>query len=129
MKCTHCGFTYEEEAVCPICGTPAPYRETVPEEPYFDLNINEAAAVPDTNPQPSAQQEPSAPVSNRSAKGLQIAALCILAFIAAVLLYLAVLGSVAFAWMQSDYAYWYDTWEAPDALRNAIAENRHFQSL
>lgn len=103
MKCTHCGFTYEEETVCPICGTPAPCPETAPEEPFLEMT-----GAPAAEPQPP---EPPAPAPHRQAGRMQIAILCVLAAIAALLLYLAVLGSVAFAWMLSDYGYWYDTWE------------------
>lgn len=110
MKCTHCGFSYEEETVCPICGTPAPYSETPPEEPYFEMTDATPTAAA-AEPQPPQQPELSASVPHRHVGKLQIAILCLLSAIAALLLYLAVLGSVAFAWMQSDYLY--DTWDDP----------------
>lgn len=34
MKCSYCGFTYDDEAACPICGTPAPQPQGMPMYAY-----------------------------------------------------------------------------------------------
>ncbi|MBQ1381374.1 MAG: hypothetical protein IIY79_05100 [Ruminococcus sp.] len=98
MKCTHCGFTYDEETVCPICGTPAPVEKTRTE-----------SAVPPTaaQPQPPAPRTfrasaPSAPRHSErqseqqsGGKGLRIATLCVLAVIALALICVALLQMIS----------------------------------
>lgn len=100
MKCTHCGFTYDEETICPICGTPAPV-----EAPRAESTVPPAAAQ--TQPQTPAPrtfraQSPSAPRhSDRQTerqsggKGLRIATLCVLAVIACALILVTIIQAVA----------------------------------
>lgn len=100
MKCTHCGFTYDEETICPICGTPAPV-----EAPRAESTVPPAAAQ--TQPRTPAPrtfraQSPSAPRhSDRQTerqtggKGLRIATLCVLAVIACALILVTILQAVA----------------------------------
>lgn len=102
MKCTHCGFTYDEETICPICGTPAPV-----EAPRAESTVPSAAAQTQTQPRTPAPrtfraQSPSAPRhSDRQTerqtggKGLRIATLCVLAVIACALIFVTILQAVA----------------------------------
>lgn len=100
MKCTHCGFTYDEETICPICGTPAPV-----EAPRAESTVPPTAAQ--TQPRTPAPrtfraQSPSAPRhSDRQTerqtggKGLRIATLCVLAVIACALIFVTIIQAVA----------------------------------
>lgn len=105
MKCTHCGFTYDEETICPICGTPAPV-----EAPRAESTVPPAAAQPQTQtpasrtpaPRTFRAQSPSAPRhSDRQTerqtggKGLRIATLCVLAVIACALILVTIIQAVA----------------------------------
>ena len=109
MKCVYCGFTYDDEPVCPICGTPAPSREEY--IPQYDYNYNSyepnMQAPPPANgtfPQqapPVMSEQPvySAPSKPRHAKksppgGLEIAAFCVLSVIAAALVYISVIQTI-----------------------------------
>lgn len=96
MKCTHCGFTYDEETICPICGTPAPV-----EAPRAESTVPPAAAQTPA-PRTFRAQSPSAPRhSDRQTerqtggKGLRIATLCVLAVIACALIFVTILQAVA----------------------------------
>lgn len=83
MKCTHCGFTYDNEPVCPICGTPAPYAAT--EHTAYrpqPTAPRHAQAAPSALP----KTKEAAPKAAAVPKGLLIAALCVLSVIAAALL-------------------------------------------
>ena len=87
MKCSNCGFTYDNEAVCPICGVPAyPAEQPMPyyaaPEPAVESPAFAEAPVRNTGDTPKAKKEP-APA--KSGKGLKIAAFCVLAVIAAAL--------------------------------------------
>lgn len=103
MKCTHCGFTYDEETICPICGTPAPV-----EAPRAESTVPPAAAQTQTPasrtpaPRTFRAQSPSAPRhSDRQTerqsggKGLRIATLCVLAVIACALILVTIIQAVA----------------------------------
>ena len=107
MKCTHCGFTYDEETICPICGTPAPV-----EAPRVESTVPPTAAQTQTQPRTPASrtpaprtfraQSPSAPRhSDRQTerpsggKGLRIATLCVLAVIACALIFVTIIQAVA----------------------------------
>lgn len=86
MKCTHCGFTYDNEPLCPICGTPAPHAE--PEQPAFSYEAPPAYTTPPAAPRHYAEK-PAAPAAKSAPpslpKGLLIATLCVLSVIAAAL--------------------------------------------
>ncbi len=107
MKCTHCGFTYDEETICPICGTPAPA-----EAPRAESTVPPAAAQTQTQPRTPASRTPAprtfraaAPSAPRHSdrqterqtggKGLRIATLCVLAVIACALILVTILQAVA----------------------------------
>ena len=98
MKCSNCGFTYDNEAVCPICGVPAyPAEQTAPyymaAEPVIgNTGIPETPARKTTDDAPKAKKEPAAA---KSGKGLKIATLCVLAVIAAALVANVVLQAVS----------------------------------
>ena len=109
MKCVYCGFTYDDEPVCPICGTPAPSREEyMPQYDYdynsYDPNTQAPPPVSDayTRQAPPVMSEPAAyrePSKPRHAKksppgGLEIAAFCVLSVIAAALVYLSVIQTI-----------------------------------
>lgn len=101
MKCGNCGFVYDDEAVCPICGTPAPQPEPVLQNfqqaqptPYF---AQPAPTIEQPAPQQSpAPQEQTDDKQPKQSKGLKIATLCVLAVIAAALVYSAVLQTISF---------------------------------
>ena len=98
MKCTHCGFTYDEETVCPICGTPAPVEKTRTESA-----VPPAAAQPQPPaPRTFRASAPSAPrhserqsEQHSGGKGLRIATLCVLAVIALALICVALLQMIS----------------------------------
>lgn len=113
MKCTNCGFTYDEEAFCPICGTPAapeqapayPYPAPAPHAPaapYAPVDYASpvvpapnAAPVPEDAPAP-AEPAPEKACCRKQHTGLKIATLCVLAVIAAALVYNAVIQTLRF---------------------------------
>ena len=86
MKCSYCGFTYDDELVCPICGTPAaPLEQTAPfaPQPAPTVQAPVSASSPCVEPDIEENKKPAAA---KSGKGLKIAALCVLSVIAAALL-------------------------------------------
>ena len=100
MKCSNCGFTYDNEAVCPICGVPAyPAEQAAPyymaAEPVIgNTGIPETPARQTADDAPKAKKEP---VAAKSGKGLKIATLCVLAVIAATLIASVVFQILAFS--------------------------------
>ena len=98
MKCTHCGFTYDDERICPICGTPAPAEEVRTESavPPFAAPPLTAAPAPAARPvRPSAPAAPRHAERSSGSKGLRIATLCVLAVIAFSLILVALLQSIS----------------------------------
>lgn len=85
MKCTHCGFTYDDERVCPICGTPVLAEEIPAESDLPPFAAQPQATVPAPAPRPMRSSAASAPRHAErftGNKGLRIATLCVLAVIA-----------------------------------------------
>ena len=85
MKCSYCGFTYDDEPVCPICGTPsASLEQPVPftPQPAPTVQAPVSASSPCVEPDIEENKKPAAA---KSGKGLKIAALCVLSVIAAAL--------------------------------------------
>ena len=85
MKCSYCGFTYDDELVCPICGTPAaPSEQTASfaPQPAPTVQAPVSASSPCVEPDIEENKKPAAA---KSGKGLKIAALCVLSVIAAAL--------------------------------------------
>lgn len=85
MKCNNCGFTYDNEPVCPICGTPAaPLEQKAPFAPQPAPTVQAPIPAPSPCVEPDIE-ESKKPAAAKSGKGLKIAALCVLSVIAAAL--------------------------------------------
>lgn len=83
MKCSYCGFTYDDELVCPICGTPAAQAEQpAPFTPQPAPTVQ--SAVPASSPEPAVKNKKK-PAPAKKGKGLKIATFCVLSVIAAAL--------------------------------------------
>ena len=95
MKCTTCGFEYEREPVCPICGTRAPQEETpvsppvsrafAGENPYFTKSNAPTPPSPPTSPPPKRAYPapPTPPQSNKNhhrepSRSFKIVLICLL---------------------------------------------------
>ena len=101
LKCSHCGFTYDDEAICPICGTPAPRVEPIGMEPieeepipYYTPAHAAAPAAAPSRPKAARHAAPQ-PARLSRPKGLRIATFCVLAVIAAALVFNTVMQSAA----------------------------------
>ncbi len=82
MKCSNCGFTYDDEKVCPICGTPAQNAPSAPENnPY-----SAPAAPPAEAPVPPEPPRHEPPAPKKRSKGMMIALVCGVSVIAACML-------------------------------------------
>ena len=85
MKCSYCGFTYDDELVCPICGTPAaPSEQTASFAPQPAPTVQAPVSASSPCVEPDIEENKK-PVAAKSGKGLKIAALCVLSVIAAAL--------------------------------------------
>ncbi len=100
MKCVKCGFSCDDETICPICGTPvAPVKG--PDFPYRARHAAPQYTPPCPPPiqqfrQPPAPKEPlpPKPARKKTPDGLRIAFLCVLSVIAAALVYIAVIQTI-----------------------------------
>ena len=81
MKCSNCGFVYDDEPECPICGTSVQPEEETP-NPYREP---EAAAAPPVPPAPAVPPVP--PVPPKRPKALMILLVCFVGVISVCTLY------------------------------------------
>ncbi len=87
MKCTNCGFTYDEESICPICGTPAPHTEPTEPAPLFEgSGFSAPATASPRHVAPKAEPPAVKSAPQPIPKGLLIATLCVLSVTAAALI-------------------------------------------
>ena len=132
MKCTYCGFSYDNEAKCPICGTPAPQQPApTPEKPEPQPFL--PPVQPPSGDAPKAPSPAASPAREDSGKGLRIATLCVLGVIASALIYLCLVMTFSYSLergFESTAKEWsedYDTFDAfgvPDNdMLNADAKN------
>lgn len=105
MKCENCGFSFDKEAECPICGTPAAQPAaagpTAPEQPPVQTQLppdapseqpkHDVKQKPEVKQKPQKKQKPP-----RSGGGLRIATFCVLSVIAAALVAGTALQTVSF---------------------------------
>lgn len=100
MKCVKCGFSCDDETICPICGTPVKSVKE-PDPPYKARHAAPQYTPPCAPPvqqfrQPPAPKEPlpPKPESKKTPDGIRIAFLCVLSVIAAALVYIAVIQTI-----------------------------------
>ena len=117
MKCTYCGFSYDNEAKCPICGTPAPQQPApTPEKPEPQPFL--PPVQPPSGDAPKAPSPAASPAREDSGKGLRIATLCVLGVIASALIYLCLVMTFSYSLergFESTAKEWsedYDTFDA-----------------
>lgn len=117
MKCTYCGFSYDNEAKCPICGTPAPQQPApTPEKPEPQPFL--PPVQPPSGDAPKAPAPAASPAREASGKGLRIATLCVLGVIASALIYLCLVMTFSYSLergFESTAKEWsedYDTFDA-----------------
>lgn len=102
MKCSNCGFTYDNEEACPICGAAAPWSQpaATPENNYFaqpaPVSNRDFVIAPEPEVEPQPAKKPS-PERQKGGNGLKIATLCALCVIAAALVASVVLQALRFA--------------------------------
>ena len=130
MKCTYCGFTYDDEPICPICGTPAaPVEQPVPFTPQpaptvqRTVQVNAPAPVPEKKRAPKKKKKP---VPVKGGKGLRIATFCVLSVIAAALVSGVVIQALS---MSAELKHYKKASEVMDSQKKYYDENAKYYGI